>query len=61
MIINALQICFLIITIWTLVFSQVMSRMEEVKFNLMALRIDSPNILKNDVKEIPDIEKDIMD
>lgn len=42
MIVNALQIAFLIITIWALVFSRVMRRMEEVKIKLMDLNLDSP-------------------
>lgn len=39
MVINVFQIVFLLITIWCLVFSQIMRRMEEVKLTLKKLKL----------------------
>ncbi len=39
MVINALEISFLIIAVWALVLSRLLRRMEEVKFKMMTLKI----------------------
>jgi hypothetical protein len=39
MVINVIQIVFLLITIWALIFSQILRRMEEVKLTLKELRL----------------------
>jgi hypothetical protein len=39
MVINVIQIIFLLITIWCLIFSQIMRRMEEVKLTLKELKL----------------------
>lgn len=41
MVINVIQIIFLLITIWCLVFSQIMRRMEEVKLTLKELKLEN--------------------
>jgi MFS family permease len=62
MVINALQISFLIVTIWVLVFSQVMKRMESVKFELMSLRLpDKIDIKKEDMHNDSDIVRSNID
>jgi len=62
MVINAFQICFLIVTIWALVFSRVMCRIEEVKFNLMSLKLDSSNSdIKDKGSSDTQIEEELID
>jgi len=43
MVINAFEICFLIVTIWAIVLSKFLRRMEEVKFKMMSLNLKKAN------------------
>lgn len=44
MVINAFEICFLIMTVWALVLSKFLRRMEEVKFKMMTLDLNKRNV-----------------